>query len=388
VRASELDSVRGIAAFVVVLHHFWETVLPDQNTFPFLGNPIAGTGWFAELALWISLSPLRLLFSGHAAVGVFFVLSGFALTKALENPANASFGPFMIRRFFRIYPPFALVVLIAAALCWLIQPQPIIGREWVNLSWSEPVTLDLVVGHLSMISTAGEYNSLNSPMWTLVHELRISFVFVFLAPLVIAFPRAACAAALGTFTLLSIRHFTMLIAGFLPEGLSRDVLLSFMQTARYVLFFVFGILIASKYSTFARLLDDRPHVARAGWLIAFALLAVPYTKGYLELCYAVGALMLIVLCLHSAVARRFLNRPVFLWLGKVSYSLYLSHQVILIALVYLLHDTLPMIAILPLVLIASLLAAEFLNRTVELPSSELGKRLSRSNSPVAGRATS
>ena len=129
-------------------------------------------------------------------------------------------------------------------------------------------------------------------------------------------------------------------------------------------------------------------MARVGWVIAFALLAVPYTKGYLELCYAVGALMLIVLCLHSAAARRFLNRSVFLWLGKVSYSLYLSHQVILIALVYLLHDTLPMIAILPLVLIASLLAAELMNRTVEMPSSELGKRLSRWNSPVAGRATS
>jgi peptidoglycan/LPS O-acetylase OafA/YrhL len=388
VRASELDSVRGIAAFIVVLHHFWETVLPDQNTFPFLGNPIAGTGWFADLALWISLSPLRLLFSGHAAVGVFFVLSGFALTKALENPANADFGPFMIRRFFRIYPPFALVVLTAAALCWLIQPQPIAGREWVNLSWNQPVTLDLLVGHLSMISTAGEYNSLNSPMWTLVHELRISFVFVFLAPWVIAFPRTACAVAIGTFTLLSIRHFTMLLAGFIPEGLSRDVLLSFVQTARYVLFFVFGIVIASKYSTFARALDEHPRLTYLGWTAAFALLAVPYTKGYLELCYAVGAMLLIILCLHSATARRFLKKPTFLWLGKVSYSLYLSHQVILVAFVYLLHDALPMIAILALVLIASLLIAELMNRTIELPSSELGKRLARWNSPVTGRATS
>jgi peptidoglycan/LPS O-acetylase OafA/YrhL len=294
----------------------------------------------------------------------------------------------MIRRFFRIYPPFAVVILAAAVLCWLIQPQPIPGRDWVNLSWSHPVTPDLLIGHLSMISTAGEYNSLNSPMWTLVHELRISFVFIFLAPLVIAYPRAACAAALGTFTLLSIRHFTSLIAGFVPYGLTREVFLSFLQTSRYVLFFVFGILIASKYAWFAGLLERHPRFAPAAWVIAFSLLAVPYTKGYLELCYAIGAMMLIILCLHSAAARRFLKQPTFLWLGKVSYSLYLSHQVILVAFVYLLHDALPMIAILTLVLIASLLMAELMNRTIELPSSELGKRLARWNSPVPGRATS
>jgi peptidoglycan/LPS O-acetylase OafA/YrhL len=225
-------------------------------------------------------------------------------------------------------------------------------------------------------------------MWTLVHELRISLVFVFLAPLVIAYPRAACVTALGTFAVLSIRHFTSALAGVVPDGLARDVFLSFVQTSRYVLFFVFGILIASKYSWFARQLDGRPQLTRAAWLIAFGLLAVPYTKGYLELCYAFGALMLIVLCLHSANARRWLNKPLFLWLGKVSYSLYLSHQVVLIALVYTLHDKLPIVVILALVLAISLCLAELMNRTIELPSSELGKRLSRSVSPVPGRATS
>jgi peptidoglycan/LPS O-acetylase OafA/YrhL len=382
VRVNELDSIRGIAAFVVVLHHLWETILPDQNTYPFLGDPIAGTGWLADVALWISLSPLRLLFSGHAAVGVFFVLSGFALTKSLENPRNADFVRFMIRRFFRIYPPFALIIVAAAVLCLVLQPQPIPGREWINLSWNEPLTAQLVLGHLAMISTAGEYTSLNSPMWTLVHELRISLVFIFLAPLVIAYPRSSFVAAIGVFALLSIRRFTTLMGDFIPEGLSRDVFQSFVQTARYILFFVFGILIASKFQQFQAVLERRKGLVMVLWPVAFILLAVPYTKGYLEICYAVGALLLIVLCMHSVGARRFLNRPVFLWLGKVSYSLYLSHQIVLIALVHVLHDKLPIGVIILLVLLISLPLAELLNRTVELPSSEIGKRLSKIGLPA------
>lgn len=381
-RVNELDSVRGIAAFVVVLHHFWETVLPDQNTFPFEGNPIAGTGWLADVAYWISLSPLRLLFSGHAAVGVFFVLSGFALTKSLSYSRQNEFLRFMVRRFFRIYPPFALIILSTALLCYWLQPQAIPGRDWINLSWNTPVTTDLVLGHLGMIVTSGHYVSLNSPMWTLVHELRISLIFVFLAPLVIAYPRSAFVTSIVVFILLSIRHLTTLFTDVVPDGLTREIVLSVFQTARYVMFFVFGILVASKYTAFDAFLSRRPGLTKVLWPMAFLLLAVPYTKGYVEFSYAVGAFVLITLCMHSPTARGFLNRPPLLWLGRVSYSLYLSHQLVLLGLVHLLHDRVPMAVILLLVLAISLPLAELLNRTVEMPSSEIGKRLSRLGMPA------
>src|SRR5277367_96361 len=50
VRVNELDSVRGIAAFIVVLHHCWEAILPDQNTYPLLGRALAGPGWLGDAA--------------------------------------------------------------------------------------------------------------------------------------------------------------------------------------------------------------------------------------------------------------------------------------------------------------------------------------------------
>jgi peptidoglycan/LPS O-acetylase OafA/YrhL len=374
-RVSELDSVRGLAAFVVLLHHLWETILPDQNTFPVQGFRGLGHDRLIDIAFWISVTPLRLLFCGHAAVGLFFVLSGFALMKSLEGPRRPRYLPFVVRRIFRIYPPFALVILVAALASWLIRPDAIPGRDWINQYWRVPVTLGLVLGHLGMIATAGYFNSLNSSMWTLVHEMRISLVFPLLALFAVRDPRRTLLVALVAFALLSVTHLTAALTAPIPWAAVKSLVLSLIQSLRYCLFFVFGIMLARR-PAFLQLPPVRsPWLRALLWAVPFVLLAIPYTAGYMELGYAVGAFILLDLCMRSSTARGVLRHPTLLWLGKVSYSLYLTHLVVLLAIVYLLHDVLPIAAVLALVVVFSLLAAELLNRTVELPSSALGKRL-------------
>ena len=367
--------MRGLAAFVVLLHHLWETVLPDQNTFPLQGFPGLGHERLIDIAFWISVTPLRLLFCGHAAVGVFFVLSGFALMKSLEGPRRVGYLPFIVRRIFRIYPPFALVILVAALASWLISPEAIPGRDWLNEYWRTPVTPGLVLGHLGMIATGGYFTSLDSSMWTLVHEMRISLVFPLLAACAVRDPRRTLAVSLAAFVVLSISHLTAAATAAIPWPDLKMLVLSVLQSLRYCLFFVFGILLARR-PTFLQLpASSSPGFRAVLWVVTFVLLAVPYTGGYVELCYALGAFMLLDLCMRAPTVRTFLRHSTTLWLGKVSYSLYLVHLVVLIATVYLLHKLLPLAAILPLVVVLSLLAAELLNRTVELPSSALGKRL-------------
>jgi peptidoglycan/LPS O-acetylase OafA/YrhL len=377
-RFSELDSVRGIAAFVVVLHHCWEAVLPDQNTYPLLGRALAGTGWTADLAFWISVTPLRLLFCGHAAVGVFFVLSGFVLTKSLQNPRQRSYAAFAVRRFFRIYPPFAFVILSAALICYGFDSQPIPGKDWINLSWQEPVSVPLVAGHLLMLVSAGTYNSLDSPMWTLVHELRISMIFPLLAAVAIARPRQTLLFSLVVFAIFSVQHFTSSVTHLIGAQLPREILSSFMQSSRYVLFFVFGILIAAHPAPLADWLRRHERWSPALWAAALLLLAVPYTKAYLELCYALGAFLVIALCVNSETAKRLLRHGALQWLGRISYSLYLSHMVVQLTCAHLLYRQLSMWTIMLLVVPLALLVADALNRLVELPSNGLGKRIASS----------
>jgi peptidoglycan/LPS O-acetylase OafA/YrhL len=87
-----------------------------------------------------------------------------------------------------------------------------------------------------------------------------------------------------------------------------------------------------------------------------------------------GAALLVVCAEHFVPLTLFLASPFVLWLGRVSYSLYLSHVPILFALIYGLRDLLPVWLILGLALIVALAAAEVLQRTIEAPAMWLGRQ--------------
>src|SRR4051794_22028684 len=76
-RITALDSVRGIAAFLVVMNHCYLTFWPA-------GPTLAGV-----------------LIGGRASVIVFFVLSGYVLARSLTHNAEPA-SVFIARRFFRI----------------------------------------------------------------------------------------------------------------------------------------------------------------------------------------------------------------------------------------------------------------------------------------------
>lgn len=87
----ELQSLRGIAALVVLLHHC-----------SFTFETTSAWKYFAELLL-----------NAHAAVIVFFVLSGYVLCKSLGLQGSISIWRFYIKRGFRIYPLVWLAVAIS-----------------------------------------------------------------------------------------------------------------------------------------------------------------------------------------------------------------------------------------------------------------------------------
>ncbi|MCT7487110.1 acyltransferase family protein [Aliarcobacter cryaerophilus] len=80
---NEFDFLRGLAAITVFMSH--SLGVYDMKTFPF-----------------------TLISDGHAAVILFFVLSGFVLMYQSLNSNYNSYA-FVIRRFFRIYPAFIFI---------------------------------------------------------------------------------------------------------------------------------------------------------------------------------------------------------------------------------------------------------------------------------------
>src|SRR2546425_9611817 len=93
-RLVALTSLRFFAAIIVVLYHC------GQSTLQFMPLPFRG-----------------LIKNGYGAVGFFFVLSGFVLAYSYYTPMRSGVhgdqGVFWTNHFARIYPIYAIALLIA-----------------------------------------------------------------------------------------------------------------------------------------------------------------------------------------------------------------------------------------------------------------------------------
>ena len=106
-RFAALDGLRGIAAIVVVFHHFLCAFLPQ-----FVPGLTDHTSWLVD-------TPLGLLVNGHFSVYIFFVLSGFVVARA----AVKSSDPFYVNiplRYLRLALPATASVIMAWGLLTLI----------------------------------------------------------------------------------------------------------------------------------------------------------------------------------------------------------------------------------------------------------------------------
>ena len=174
-RIPELDAIRGLAALVVVLFHCWKT-LPWPEYGPYGAPPLDASGLMPYEWLF-RYTPLRIVTAGTASVGVFFILSGLVLALPMVRGRVDGYGSFLLKRFFRLYPPFAAAIALSCVLCAALDPGAVAGLSgWFNHSWDEPLRPGLVAAHLLMLGP-DPYLHLDNVMWSLVHEVRISLLF-------------------------------------------------------------------------------------------------------------------------------------------------------------------------------------------------------------------
>jgi peptidoglycan/LPS O-acetylase OafA/YrhL len=347
-RIGSLDSLRGVAALIVVLHHI-TVMLP----------PVPALTKY---------SPLRVLFAGEQAVFVFFILSGFVLFLAIGKKVDArSILPFCLKRICRIYLPFVVAIMLSAALWHLIQPQPIpeLTSFFNSDCWGVVPTWSLIAGHLEMTNVPS-LRSLDQVMWSLVVELRISLIFPALAALVLWNWRVAFAGSLVFSELCFIAHHS-------GYSLGRFDLI---HTGMFCYLFVGGATLALHINA----IRQRLHVgSMAGvllWAVALFLFSVSPER-FGSLLTGVGASLILVLSLNETWVSRLLDAPPLVWLGRVSYSLYLIHLPIMLATAHLLYGLVPPSISLPIGVLATMALSEIMYRCVEVPSISAGRSTAR-----------
>ena len=369
-RVGALDALRGVAAFLVLTFHCWKTGL-----FP---DPASAWGW--RLLTW---TPLNLLVTGRPWVILFFVLSGFVLARSLERAAAFDYRGFVLRRLCRVYLPFVASILLSLILYALVRPRPIPAlTAWFNtLAWSRDPTLLMVVQHLFMTGLEGE-DSLNPVMWSLVYELRVSLLFPLLF---LATYRRPCAT-------LSAGIAAYLAAGWLTG--CRDVqcqpfrgntyVESALLTAYFALFFVIGILLARWQDPVRRRLQAFAGPAQVLFgLGAVYAMIIPNVPKLMWLApadplFGLGAAAMIAQATSRGAVQALLERQPLAWLGKVSYSLYLTHNIVLLAMIHMLFGRVGAAMLLTVTVAACLLIAALGWWLVEAPAMWLGQVVSRS----------
>jgi peptidoglycan/LPS O-acetylase OafA/YrhL len=151
-------------------------------------------------------------------------------------------------------------------------------------------------------------------------------------------------------------------------------------TAYYACFFVFGSLLA------ARLREIRLFFSRAGSWLGFVLLGsgLLVFQGHWsqwhavqEFMVAVGSVLILCAALAPGGVEKMLLKRFPRYLGKLSFSLYLVHLPVILALTIFTHGALSLPLLILIVVPVSIALADVFDRLVTAPSATLGHRLTR-----------
>ncbi|OAH43943.1 acyltransferase [Sphingobium yanoikuyae] len=269
-RLQELDALRGIAAFSVLLFHYFNIypkLFPHGHRLP----PLFEHGGYGVL--------------------LFFAISGFVIAFSLEGTRSAA--DFAVKRFARLFPVYWAAMALSIGIVLLLGAGQLLPPAWVI-----PVNMTMLQGYFYLPAVDGVY-------WTLGVELAF-----YCCMLAIWMGRGF---ARLEWLLLGWLAIKAAIAGWHAMP-SRLVMLLVLD---YIPFFIIGML-------FYRIWSGHRRWGQQALFFVAALATIAWADPRE---YLVAALL--VMAIFAAMLRGwlpFLRHRLLLWLGAISYALYLIHH--------------------------------------------------------------
>ena len=320
-RLVEIDALRGVAALEVVLFHY--------------------TTRFDEL-YGHSAPPAVSFSAGHYGVNLFFIISGFVIFMTLEKTSKPM--DFVVSRFSRLFPAYWTAIVLTFLLTHLL------GLP------GKLVDLGTAFGNLVMIhGLLFRIPHVDGVYWTL--EVELLFYCGMLGLFCLRRLGNVHHVLLGLLALRLANFFVQRHFGIeVPWTVYRVLILTFIP------WFALGISIYLATSRHGGT-SWRPPVLTAGCAILTLLL----TESLFIATLAIALASLVFLAANGRLA--LLRHGLFVWLGAISYPLYLLHENIGWSLQLQLQALgVPTDATILLVLATSLALATALTRWVEQPA--------------------
>lgn len=317
-RLGELDALRGLAAFGVMVFHY--TTLYGIN----IGHTNPPSFEFPE---------------GDYAVYLFFMISGFVIFMTLENARAAS--DFIVSRLSRLYPAYWASIAVTAAFVYS-----------VGLKGQQIEIWELLV-NLTMFQQAFHVKHLDGAYWTLQIEMYFYIQILFWFKLR-QLPRIGWI----VFLWLSV---CVVFEIFDRRGTPLSWTLAQFLMVQHIPFFAMGIL-------FYRIYKDRSRAILDHLMIGLVLATIWFVRGPTFGLVAVFCACVFLLFVYGKA--KWLNNPILAFLGLISYSLYLLHESIgFIVIWHLEHDLeLSSSWSIAIAAVLSLVLATLLTKLVERPA--------------------
>jgi peptidoglycan/LPS O-acetylase OafA/YrhL len=325
-----IEAGRGIAALLVVLVHATSIFGLPQN----LGVP-AFSGLFKF---------------GHAGVDFFFVLSGFIIYYIHHHEFNQpkKIGAYWQKRFVRIVPTYWVVLAIYGCILLVSPTKELYERE-----------IDTILRSVFLLP--GGNGQILGVAWTLTHELLFYGLFA-----VLLINRRV---GQVFFAIWFVLLLAQLIFGFTQHEIWAEFVLRLFNLGFFLGMLAAKLLIAERIKHERWLIWGGISLFFSAGIYESFASNLPNEWWLLHACYLIGSTSFI--CGIVSFERRYgLNVPhVLLVMGKSSYSIYLTHVIVLMILAKFcgLLLWLPADLIFVICVVGTVIAGAIFSRYVEFP---------------------
>lgn len=345
-RFRSLDGLRGAAAVVVVISH-WVSIYNQSPGSPFETVPL--------------LSLISLIFGNLAshAVWLFFVLSGFVLSKTFST-RTTKYWRYLASRGIRLYVPTVSAIVLTYLTIAIVPRNGIDEFNWWMASHpSNPTAVNFLQDITLIFGGSGTMLVL----WSLTYEIWFS---ILLGPL-----------------LSVLKRFSSILGLLLLSALSGLGNWFQLPIVEYLPMFMIGIVLQKILFTNAQDQNEQISVGRELLLVCAAIILLVFSyvtffkAGLRNVGYSLDVTLsllsfaiVIYIALRGQYMQKILESKIMLYFGTISFSLYLVHETILVNAVLISGNNFVVVSA---AVVVAFVAADVFSRLIESRSHKLAR---------------